>query len=62
MFKLLERTSPDLSDYNARRDSLYAVILNYKRQELYGRWFENLIENSDIVNNIEKTLQEAGEF
>jgi len=62
VFKLLERTSPDLSDYNARRDSLHTVILNYKRQELYGRWFENLIENSEIVNNIEKTLQEAGEF
>jgi len=62
VFKLLERTSPDLSDYNAQRDSLYAVILNYKRKELYGRWFENLIENSEIVNNIEKTLQEAGEF
>jgi peptidyl-prolyl cis-trans isomerase D len=62
IFKLLERTSPDLSDYNARRDSLYAVILNYKHKELYGRWFETLIENSDIVNNTEKAFQESGEF
>lgn len=62
VFKLISRTSPDLTDYNASRDSLYAFVLNSKRQELYGRWFESLVENAEIQNNIEKTLQEHEVF
>lgn len=62
IFKLIERTSLDLSDYNAQRDSLYTFLLNSRRQELYVRWFENLVENSEIENNIEKSLEEAGMF
>ncbi len=62
IFKLLGRTTQDLSDYNAKRDSLQAVILNFKRQELYGRWFESLVEDSDIQNNVERTFEESAAF
>ncbi len=58
IYKLLERITPDLTEYNNQRDSLYAVILNYKRQELYSKWFEHLVETSDIVNNTEQLLEE----
>jgi len=62
IFKLIERASLDVGEYNAARDSVYAMILNSKRQELYTQWFDKLVNSSEIVNNIEKTLQEATEF
>ena len=62
IYKLLERSSLDLSEYNSQRDSLYMVILNNKRQSTYGRWFENLLDNSEVQNNTDKALAEGAEF
>ncbi len=58
IFKLLSRTSPDLTTFNEKQDSLSKVILQSKQQDLYARWFNNLVDNSDIVNNIESSLAE----
>lgn len=62
IFQLIQRTTPDLTEYNEQRDSLYAFTLLAKRQELYSRWFDNLVKNSEIENYIEKTLKEAAAF
>ena len=62
IFELIERPSLDLSEYNAVRDSLYFTVLNNKRQALYSAWVDNLIANSVIQNNIERTLEEARAF
>ncbi|MFH1373207.1 MAG: peptidylprolyl isomerase [bacterium] len=62
IYKLQERSSLDLSDYNRQRDSLYTIILNNKRQGTYGRWFENLLDNSEVQNNVDKALAEGAEF
>ncbi|MDF1543535.1 MAG: peptidylprolyl isomerase [bacterium] len=50
IIKLLEKITPDLTEFTAKRDSIGNAILNNKQQELYGRWFQNLMENSEIEN------------
>ncbi len=62
MFKLIERTTPDLTEYNAKRDSVYNGLIVQKQQELYTRWFDNLVKNSEITNNVQKMLQENPDF
>jgi len=62
MFKLIERVTPDLTEYNAKRDSVYSGIIVRKQQELYTRWFDNLVKNSEIVNNVQKMIQENPDF
>ncbi len=52
IFKLLEKTPLDLTVFTAQKDSLSTILLTNKQQELFGRWFENLVKNSEIVNNI----------
>jgi parvulin-like peptidyl-prolyl isomerase len=52
VYKLVSRTSPELSDYNAKRDSVYNLILTSKRQELFGRWFDSMKKNAKIENNL----------
>lgn len=54
IFKLLERNSPDLTVFTAQRDSIYSNILMTKQQELYGRWFDELVKASNIQNNIQQ--------
>ena len=54
LFRLLERTVPDLTEYTAIRDSLFNQIMQAKQQELFGRWFQLLKETSEIVNNTNK--------
>jgi hypothetical protein len=29
---------------------------------LYGRWFDKLVQNSQIVNNIQQTLQDNADI
>ncbi|MBU8932867.1 MAG: peptidylprolyl isomerase [candidate division Zixibacteria bacterium] len=56
IFKLIERTSPDLSELTAKRDSVANVILQSKRQELYTRWFDHLVKTSEIENFVQEAL------
>lgn len=60
IFKLIERITPDLSDLTAKHDSVANVILQSKRQELYARWFDLLVKNSDIQNYVAETLAKRG--
>ena len=62
IFQLINRATPDLTDYNSKRDSIYSAILNYKQQNIYAIWFENLISSSEVVNNVEKELLENPDF
>lgn len=56
IMKLIQRTPPDTTEFAAKRDSLYYVQLSTKQQQLYGAWFDRLVETSEIVNNIEGAL------
>lgn len=56
IFKLLERSEPDLVQYNTARDSLYMQILSAKQQQVYSKWFEGLVNESKIENNVAKNL------
>lgn len=58
IIKLLERTTPDLSEFNAQRDSIYYAIMTTKQQQIYSQWFDNLVNSSEIVNNVQKALLE----
>jgi len=60
IFSLLDRTTPDLSSFNEKRDSIFNEVLVAKQQQLYGRWFNQLMENSDIINNVERQRQLSG--
>ncbi|KAA3631667.1 MAG: hypothetical protein DWP97_12505 [Calditrichaeota bacterium] len=52
ILKLISKTSPDLTQFTAKKDSIQTQILLSKQQELFGRWLENLRENATIVNNV----------
>ena len=54
LFRLIERVTPNLSEYAAIHDSLFNTIIQAKQQELFGGWFRLLMETSDIVNNTNK--------
>lgn len=60
ILKLIERNTPDLTLYNTQRDSIASAIMLSKQQELYTRWFNNLVEHSEIVNNTMKVSQNRG--
>jgi len=51
---LLEKNSPNLEDYNKIKDSLEIAVLQKKHQDVYNRWFNQMIENAEIVNNVKK--------
>ncbi|MBN1213301.1 MAG: peptidylprolyl isomerase [candidate division Zixibacteria bacterium] len=50
ILKLLDRINPDLSTFNEKRDSLFAAVKLQKQQDAYGKWFNMLIDNSEIEN------------
>ena len=56
IFQLISKTEADLTSFNLQRDSISQVILGGKQQELYGRWFENLVKNSEVENFIDEAL------
>jgi len=60
LLKLVERKPADMADFAGKRDSLYQSILAAKQQNLYVAWFDNLVNNSEIINNIEDALFEGG--
>ncbi len=53
IFELLERITPDMTEYQAKHDSVYNVVLMNKRQELYSRWMDYMLKNSKIESYIE---------
>lgn len=62
IMKLIERTTPDLEEFIAKRDSISSGLVFVKQQEMYGRWFKNLLDKSEVVNNVQRTLEASDEF
>lgn len=52
VMSLLDRQTPDLTQYNEKRDSIYQAITASKQQEMYSRWFEHLMGTAKIENNV----------
>lgn len=59
IIQLIEKTTPDLTEFTEKRDSIYNFILVTKQRELYAQWFDNLVKNSEIINNIQTTLAKS---
>ena len=55
ILKLLDRVSPDLTVYTEKHDSLYTAIINQKQQDLYGKWFNALLDNAEVENYTART-------
>ncbi|MCM2272813.1 MAG: peptidylprolyl isomerase [candidate division Zixibacteria bacterium] len=49
---MLEKQTPDLTQFNEKRDSVYQSVVQAKQQEMYSRWFDHLVQNSKIENNV----------
>lgn len=58
IFKLLEKYPADLTQFTEQKDSISQAVLGVKRQDMYRRWFMDLIDNSEIVNNIQFGVSE----
>lgn len=58
IFQLIEKTTPDISDLTAKRDSIYQDILFSKRQHLYGQWVDHMIKTSEIENYVDDVFNE----
>ncbi len=58
ILQLLEKTNPDLSEFTTRRDSLYQSVMQRKRGELLNSWLQKLVEESEIINNVERARDE----
>ncbi|UCD17365.1 MAG: peptidylprolyl isomerase [Candidatus Zixiibacteriota bacterium] len=54
IFKLLEKNSPSLDEYEQIQDSLQAAVLLKKQQDVYQRWFENLMQGAEIENYVDE--------
>ena len=52
IFQLISKQSPDLTTFNEKRDSVYNAVLLQKQRRLYNGWYQNLVKNADIENNI----------
>lgn len=50
--ELIARLSPDLTEYNENRDSVYDATLAAKQQNTFRTWYTMLIEDADVVTNI----------
>jgi len=50
--ELLNRLSPDLTEYNEKRDSVYDATLATKQQTAYESWYTQLIENAEVKSNV----------
>jgi parvulin-like peptidyl-prolyl isomerase len=51
---LLDRQSPDLTEFNELRDSVYMSVMIEKQQDVYNRWFEIMVQNTEIESRIDK--------
>lgn len=62
LIKLLNRIPADLTQFAAEKDSLQQVILFAKQQQMYSNWFQKLVKNSKIVDNIQTGLARRDNF
>jgi peptidyl-prolyl cis-trans isomerase D len=52
IFKLKERITPDLSTFTEKRDSVMQTLQFAEQQKVLNGWYQDLVEQSDIINNI----------
>lgn len=57
VLKLLKRNTPDIEQFNQVQDSVYQATLMQKRQEMYSRWYNKLVEDANIENNVDRFYQ-----
>lgn len=53
ILKLLEKVSADLEEFNQIQDSLKMVTLQSKQQDMYRRWYNDLVNNAEIVSYLD---------
>ncbi len=54
ILKLLEKVSADLEEYNQIQDSLKTVTLQKKQQDMYRQWYNDLVNNAEIVSYLDE--------
>ncbi|MFH2037686.1 MAG: hypothetical protein ABIJ45_14895, partial [Candidatus Zixiibacteriota bacterium] len=50
---LLDRRSPDLTEFNQIRDSLYFAALQNKQRTAYNAWYDNMVGSAEIVSYVD---------
>lgn len=50
----LNRTEPDLTEFEAQKDSIRTTLMTRKQQMVYQRWFQKLIEDAEIENYMDR--------
>ncbi len=58
LFKLLEKESPGLEEFNAASDSVAAAILNQKQNAVWQKFYSELILAAESENFIERQVAE----
>jgi peptidyl-prolyl cis-trans isomerase D len=48
ILELMDEQPPNLENYAAERDSLYNVVLNSKRNQIYQSWYDNLYQQANV--------------
>jgi len=61
IFQLIEKTTPDISEMTAKRDSVFQTVLMNKRQYLYTQWVDHMISSSTIDNYIDDAFNEQAQ-
>lgn len=56
---LLEKQTPDLTQFNEKRDSLQNQVMSAKQQEMYSRWYETIFQTAKIENNVARANRGA---
>jgi len=57
VLRLLGRTSPNIEEFNQIQDSVYQATLLKKRQDMYNRWYNNLVEDANVQTYIDRFYQ-----
>lgn len=55
IIELLDRVTPDLTEYNENRDSVFDATLTAKQSAAYQAWYSQLIDNADVESNVDFT-------
>lgn len=63
IYRLIEKITPDMSEFAAARDSIHNVILMTKRRDMYNQWVDYMVGKSEIENYVQDFLdqQRAGQ-
>ena len=59
LLQLLERQTPDLTQFNEKRDSIFSAVRSQKQQEMYGRWFQGMMQEAKIENHVDKVKKSS---